>query len=434
MSRRNLASLLAAVGFSAGAAAGPDLIVADLPNVAHWGSLGGIHAYSLSTTTCNIGDAPAEYDFDTNAHPVFAQNLYRLSNGRFEQVGMSFCFNAFFALEQNFCSTCVPVGGGQWLGTGCSDTHSSSINGQQQYLGPRSEIDPVTGDFLFPFTGFGDTGDLVFRRLQARESDLAVAGAQYFIEAQCVASDDALAGNLNNNATWRKVNVGSTFNLLPTGASTREQPAIFAWMASTDAVVNAVDVPGDGRFYIGSLATDNGDGTWSYEYAIHNLNSARAAGAFAVPLHGSTIADIGFHDVDYHSGEAYDGADWPGAADSSRVTWQTSPYDLNPNANALRWGTLYNFRFTSDMGPQPGSATLSMFAPGGPDSIQVPVYVPSGPCVADFNGDGVLNFFDIAAFLDAFSAGDLAADLTHDGELNFFDVAEFLGLFSDGCF
>ncbi len=46
---------------------------------------------------------------------------------------------------------------------------------------------------------------------------------------------------------------------------------------------------------------------------------------------------------------------------------------------------------------------------------------------------GVLDFFDVAAYLAQFSAGDLAADLNGDGLLDFFDVSAFLSLFSAGC-
>ena len=55
------------------------------------------------------------------------------------------------------------------------------------------------------------------------------------------------------------------------------------------------------------------------------------------------------------------------------------------------------------------------------------------PCPADLNDDGVLNFFDVSAFLSAFSAGEPLADFTGDGVYNFFDVSAFLGAFSAGC-
>ncbi|MBL4698171.1 MAG: hypothetical protein JKX70_04990 [Phycisphaerales bacterium] len=57
----------------------------------------------------------------------------------------------------------------------------------------------------------------------------------------------------------------------------------------------------------------------------------------------------------------------------------------------------------------------------------------ASPCQADLTGDGVLNFFDVSAFLIAFSAGDPGADFTGDGAFNFFDVSALLTAFAAGC-
>ena len=55
-------------------------------------------------------------------------------------------------------------------------------------------------------------------------------------------------------------------------------------------------------------------------------------------------------------------------------------------------------------------------------------------CPADFNGDGRLNFFDLAAYLGAFAAGDPATDLAPpNGVFNFFDVAAYIALYNQGC-
>ena len=54
-------------------------------------------------------------------------------------------------------------------------------------------------------------------------------------------------------------------------------------------------------------------------------------------------------------------------------------------------------------------------------------------CPADLTGDGMLNFFDVSAFLSAFSAMNPVADFTGDGLFNFFDVSAFLSAFSAGC-
>lgn len=69
----------------------------------------------------------------------------------------------------------------------------------------------------------------------------------------------------------------------------------------------------------------------------------------------------------------------------------------------------------------------------GFDDLDQPFTIDGTACMADFNTDGVLDFFDIADFLDAFSAQDPSADLTHDWVFDFFDVAAYLDAYSAGC-
>jgi hypothetical protein len=60
--------------------------------------------------------------------------------------------------------------------------------------------------------------------------------------------------------------------------------------------------------------------------------------------------------------------------------------------------------------------------------------VAASGCPADLAEPfGVLNFFDLAAYLALFNAQDDAADLNDDGALNFFDVSTYLNLFNAGC-
>jgi len=56
------------------------------------------------------------------------------------------------------------------------------------------------------------------------------------------------------------------------------------------------------------------------------------------------------------------------------VTWNTETLAQNPNANAIRWGTMYNFRFDSNSPPQAATATVGFFKNGAP--INVPVMAP----------------------------------------------------------
>jgi hypothetical protein len=53
------------------------------------------------------------------------------------------------------------------------------------------------------------------------------------------------------------------------------------------------------------------------------------------------------------------------------VTWGSETFAQNPNANAIRWGTMYNVRFDSDRPPQTTNATIGFFKTGAPITIQV---------------------------------------------------------------
>jgi hypothetical protein len=55
------------------------------------------------------------------------------------------------------------------------------------------------------------------------------------------------------------------------------------------------------------------------------------------------------------------------------------------------------------------------------------------PCPADIIEDGLLDFFDIQAFLNAYSAGDGLADWNDDGQIDFFDLQRYLIDYSAGC-
>ncbi len=56
-----------------------------------------------------------------------------------------------------------------------------------------------------------------------------------------------------------------------------------------------------------------------------------------------------------------------------------------------------------------------------------------GDCSPDLNNDGVLNFFDVSTFLNAFSAMMPAGDYNTDTIYDFFDVSAFLNDFAAGC-
>jgi hypothetical protein len=399
---------------------GPDVIVGDLVGWSKWGTVGGISAYSMGTTSCNIGDAILPWDAESNQHPVIAQHAYRLKGGRFEQIGLSWLKHGWGALTENVCCTCIDPGNFEALGIGCSDPYDSGLNGDQNGLpggggciaglGPRSQVNASIGDFPYPAAMQCATGNAIYKRLQIHISDLDPvlnAGAMYFAESHYVTPHDAAAGNGNNNASHRRITVGA----LAGGAYTlsfnagfpieREAPALQAWQDQDAAVSIAVhDVPGDGRFMLAYKCTDKGNGTWNYEYALYNMNSHRSARTFSVPIpSGITVTNIGFHDVDYHSGDgavmgtSFAGDDWPGALSRGSLEWSTADFATDPNANALRWGTLYNFRFDADAAPVAANAEVGLYRSGSPDSIVIATVGPTKP--GDVNGDGQVDVDDL---------------------------------------
>ncbi len=393
-----------------GSGAGADVIVGDLEGpIIRWGEVGGISAYSVGTHSCNVGDVPLPWIANTNEHPVIAQNLYRLHDGRFEQIGMSWLKHGFSALTLDLCSgDCVDPGTSSQLGVGCSDPYNAGLNGNQTGsagnggLGPRFEVNAATGFFQYPYTAQGMGGNAIYKRLQVHSDDLDAAlypGALYFIEGQYVSAADALAGNDDNNASHRRVAPDGELDLDFIGETVREQPAILAWEAADPGVgVDFVDVAGDGRFILAARATDLGAGRWSYEYALYNMSSDRSAGSFTVEtLPGVAVLETGFHDVDYHSGEPFDGTDWPAAVDSpgGTVSWSTTDFAIDPDANAVRWATLYNFRLEAVAAPGPAGAEIGLFRPGSPASMTVTTV---GPAV----DEGTV-------FADGFESGDTAS-------------------------
>lgn len=462
MSRR-ARSLMCLAGLALAASApalgvGPDVIVGDLPDTQYWGVVAGplpgteddIAAYSVATTSCNIGTAQLSWIQTTNQHPVIAQNLYRLKDNRFEQIGQSWLKHGFCALQENVCSStpgypaCVPAGSGcvQRLGVGCSDPYSSDLNGTQSMLGPRSHVNAFTGEFPYPFEngapGFFNPPSpqaTIGRRLQVAVDDVLPsknAGAVYWVEGQYVAADDSAAGNNFNNASHRRVSFNSTLRASNMAPTVRQQPAIQGWKNyDPEVALTTATIPGEGRFYVGCRVVDNQDGTWTYNYAVYNMNSHISAGSFSVPVGcGATITDIGFSAPRYHSGEIYSNDPWPGVYENGRVVWATETEAENANANAIRWATAYTFWFTANTPPATGSLELGLWRGDAGTLAVADMPHPSGACRADWSGDASVNSADISAYLstwlDSVTEGTSAADYNCDGVVNSADISAFL--------
>jgi hypothetical protein len=396
---------------------GPDVIVGDLYDSLSHGSDGTNYAYSIGTISCNVGTVPLNWVSSTNQHPVIGCGMYRLKDGKFEQIGLSWLKHGFTALTQNLCATCINPGTGSLLGVNCSDPYSASLNGSASNLGPRFQVNPFTGFFSYPYA-FGPSGNTTTRgRIQVAPADndpVANAGALYFVEGQYVTPDDSANGNQFNNTSWRPITItnNATRSISLAGSTIRKEPAVFAWRAADPTVsISALDVPGEGRFYVGYKATSLGGGQWSHEYAVQNVNSDRAGGGFSVALpSGVTASNLGFHDVHYHSGEVQLGTDWtsnttPGLS----AAWTVVAGPTTDSTNALRWGTLYNFRFEANAAWLP-DVTIGLYKAGTPGSISATLCKVAGlskaPIAGGFSSATVAYDFVDATAGTAGPAGD----------------------------
>jgi hypothetical protein len=132
---------------------------------------------------------------------------------------------------------------------------------------------------------------------------------------------------------------------------------------------------------MGYKVTNPSTGVWHYEYALYNQNLDRSIQSFSVPVGpGVNISNIGFHAPIQHPGWANDGTfnslgysstPWTVMQDASSITWSTETFAQNQNANAIRFGTLYNFRFDADQPPNPTNAMVGYFKTGSPSFVGV---------------------------------------------------------------
>jgi hypothetical protein len=410
----------------------PDVIVGDISGFANYEAEGGIDAYAVGTTSCNIGSAPLSWFNFNNQHPVIGQNMFRLKDGRFEHIGQAFVKHGFAALNGNLCGTCMPTPSTS-LGIGCSDPYSAPLNGSRTYLGPKWQIDATTGFFPYPFHDPPWSGEIA-RRLQVRQVDVQAAlnpGASYWVEGQYVHPEDAaIHGRSTNNVGYREVELSSEGDITGFASLTvRMLPALHAWtVVDPEVVYERVIDPAQGSFFVAHRVYERGGGLYEYEYAVLNFDSDRSARRFAVPVPaGVAVTNVGFHDVDYHSGEPWQGTDWVSTVGGGEVRWETETFAQNEEANALRWGTLYNFRFTAEAAPSNRPATLELFKPGPQNELTVVVAGPSlTPCAADVNGDEVVDVLDLLELFDRWGASASLADVNRDGTVDVLDLLEVL--------
>ena len=328
------------------------------------------YGFTMLTTSCNSGtdNIPWQSPMQT-AHPAIAMNLYRLMNGRFEQVGWSWLKHGFFATNESSCAggSCVG-GGGSILKPFCTDTYATGNNGDRTYLGGRDEYNPLTGLWTCTNSWFSnyqpdcirrnpgiDPIDAVAHRLVVSESDLGNTGATYYYEAYYITASDA---NTYNNIASRITSLswsGTTLNISNSGIAQVQGPAINRWgeMRSTATPQT------DGDVIVAVQTTDNGNGTWHYEYALYNHTLDRQVREFSVPVPASaTLTNIDFRDIDKVTTNQ-----WTSSFSNGVLKWSTGTFGTS-GANPLKYASVFNFRFDANVPPASTTTTLGLFKPG----------------------------------------------------------------------
>lgn len=456
-----------AIGQSADPRGGPnagivDIITGNLYFVQQRGRENDRVGIAIATTACNKGTVPASWlALPDNRHPLIAQNLYRLKNDRFQQLGHSWVKHGFGVLANDICQYgCTEGCPSTQLCGGCADSYNAQLNGVQTNLGSRAWIQPFTGFFTAGSNAHaGHTHDGVSHRIIVTDADLDQsvndnASASYFAEGQYVHpqeytdADSRAARAMMNNVTYRPITVtgtsGGTYAFAFSELAVTEQPAVRAWTgASYSAIEPEPDV--DGQGLLAWKVSNAGNGRWRYEYALYNQNLDRAMNALWVPIgSGAHLDGVGFSAPPNHPGWSGDGSDgsagfsnepWAITIGSDSIRWDAERFSENPNANAVRWGTLYNFWFLSDQPPQAASATVGFFK--SDDGGTVSTQGPAARCDGDVDDNRNIDLQDLALLLSEYGATcsttSCAADINYDGVVDLQDLANLLSNFGRQC-
>jgi hypothetical protein len=352
----------------------------------------GINGCAESTTSCNPGTNNIPWNQAmAETHPFISFIAARQTNGRLEQISdYSFVKHGFFATNSPGCGTCQNPGTPSLLGMNCTDTYSTTNNGDNFWLAPADEINPWTGAWEATCSHF-DKGEppvavpqqcdgnrsltagqasalgVVGHRMRIPDSAFNVPGSTFHVYSQYTTQGEAesLRGD---NQGWRNFTpnwTGSSWSISVSG-TLQYNSILSAWSGATlNSNTNGAD---DGRVYVAVRVTGPVAGVYHYEYAVHNRDNARGIGAFKLPICGNaSISNVGFKDVDTDAGN-----DWTFSNSGTEIAWTAG-------ATPLRWNSFYNFWFDSTQAPVAASSTLVQAAPGaGAASFTVNTQAPGG--------------------------------------------------------
>lgn len=477
----SVVALIAAAAFAVPAFAapepiGPDCVNASMNDMARHGTnaAGTIVGISSGNITCNKGDVPMAASPSASIRPLVGMNLYKYTDtgpySRMEQLGQGWAKWVGIPINGSHpsCGASCIGGGSGTMGVNCADVYSSGFNGPSGMCA-RSKVNATLGTFTGTRGGGTDEANINTRvQVPAIDLNTQVGIVKFFYETVDLLPDDAqhvrpgrtVAINAMNNATIQEVNIANAAAIpAMVGAPVIGTSAIERW-AQLDPEVVLVPADHDdtpnphpsfpgtfikSRFWVASCATPLAGGLYRYEFAVYNLNSDRGCGSLTIPMPNSaSLSDPYFRAPLSHSGEPFSNAGWNMIRSGNTLTLGAGTHAANPNANAIRWGTMYNFGFTSNAVPSTGSLTLGLFKPGTLLSINAGgVPVPGSiACPADVDGNAGVDVNDLLTYVERFEDGTVLADLdsdgdggtgTPDGGVDINDLLFYLIRFEGGC-
>jgi hypothetical protein len=371
------------------------------------GTSSALYTANVAWYTMFTGNNPP---YSNDQHPFLIWNMYRVNaDGSMDQIGRSGVKHAFLTINAGCLDSC---NNSHSLGLGCGDTYGTGNNDSPSDMGPRSEIVPAQGvwgrcgSIWDPSCTGGEhsNGNTQWtQRMQVHESQLDPAanpGATYLMESWYIARDDVDIDN--SMATIGGAPHYTSGQWSFTGQNGYKLgPAIDRWVSPVSPASNSLNTEianSEGHVKVAVKATDQGNGTWRFVYAIENLDYARAViqppdngpdprvvsnkgfDSFSVPVPaGTTVSSTTFH-----NGTVDGSGQWTASTGGNAVTWTA------PAGATLDWGSMYTFTLIVDAAPGPathpqasprgnGAVTLHVATAGSPATSRVQSIVPNSP-------------------------------------------------------
>jgi len=441
-----------------------DIEISECFGAREWGRTGtwptGYAGIAISTQSHNVGTVPVDWfapgnigEVLDNRHPFIGQNMFRLREGRLEQIGQAFIKHGFFSEN----AMCDAQPDGQHLGVGCFDTYDTISNQIFLYLGPRSEINPLTGywepcgsHFDTGLYGYpvSDPGDCIRthgasghggteHRLGVADQDVLAAdsSSDIFIEGfYIVAGDD----NISNNWRHERLQMDwipsvNRWGFTDIGPQV-QAPVIETWADELDTAFPM----SEGEVLVGMRTVDLGGGAaFRYEYNVYNLNLHREIDSFSVPLgDGVTLLLNDFHASPEDEEPQYATDDWVPTVTADSITWNAPAPNMGAGEefpNTIRYGTMYTFWFVTTEAPGTGMVAVDQYKPGVEGTLTAILSVPCS-LDADINGDGVVDTADLGLLISEFGTAGPASDLNDDSIVDTADLGLLISDFGADCF